>query len=150
MYRLLTQSRELRLICTFLLLSAAARAQSADPSRQTELIQQLLGRIDQLEKHVTELESARPVQLAQPAPGPEAVPVASPLVASAGTPARAAAHDHGAPVQPDSYPSFKVSGFGDINYTASDQKGTHPGFNQGQFILHISSALSPHVAYFAS
>ncbi|MES1260479.1 MAG: hypothetical protein ABUS49_01995 [Acidobacteriota bacterium] len=117
-----------------------AGAQGTDSSKQTELIQQLLQRIDQLEKRVTELEGTRPVNaLAATTPPPPAP------VAAAGP-----VHDHNAPLdQPTaSGPSLRLSGFGDINYTASDRPGTHGGFNEGQFILHMSSALSSRVSYF--
>lgn len=131
-----------------LMLSLAARAQTTDAASQNELIQQLLRRIDQLESRVTELEAARGparppaaaiVSQATPAPPPPA-------------PAAAGVHDHGTPIieaATPTYPNLKLSGFGDINYTASDRPGTHAGFNEGQFILHLSSALSPKVTYFA-
>ncbi len=145
MPRSLTLPFELRLASAFLLLSVAARAQPADAAKQTELIQQLLQRIDKLETRVAELESARPAQLVERAP---AAAAATPEIAAA-TPAAGAGHDHGTPIEAQtSYPSLKLSGFGDINYSASDAKGTHSGFNEGQFVLHISSALSPHVTYF--
>ena len=46
------------------------------------------------------------------------------------------------------YPSLHLSGFGDFGY--ADQKtseGTR-GFSEGQFVLHLSSALSPRVNFF--
>jgi hypothetical protein len=115
------------------------------------LIQQLLKRIDRLENRVTELESERSGSLAEKKPSAAADPsaTAAPLapatIAGMGT----AGHDHGTPLEPTStYPSLRLSGFGDINYVASDQPGTHTGFNEGQFILHMSSALSSRVTYF--
>ena len=33
-------------------------------------------------------------------------------------------------------PASELSGFGDINFSASDRPGTRSGFNEGQFILH--------------
>jgi hypothetical protein len=145
MPRSLTLPFELRLASTFLLLSVAARAQSADAAKQNELIQLLLQRIDKLETRVTELESARPAQLVERAPAPAAAP---PEIAAA-APAAGAGHDHGTPIEAQtSYPSLKLSGFGDIDYSASDKKGTNSGFEEGQFVLHVSSALSPHVTYF--
>src|ERR1019366_529538 len=95
----------------------------------------------------TELEGVRPGQLAASAPA--APSVTMPMTPAATTTTAAAGHDHGTTMEPaTSYPSLKLSGFGDINYSASDQPGTHPGFNEGQFILHFSSALSSRVAYF--
>ncbi len=140
--------RALKAVFPFLIFHAYAAAQTDDSARQAELIKQLLQRIDQLEKRVGELEGAKAA-----APAPKAVVAAAPVV----SPAPAAAmseHDHGTAVEAantypsNSYPSLKLSGFGDINYTASDQHGTHAGFNEGQFILHMSSALSSRVTYF--
>jgi hypothetical protein len=136
-----------RRLSALFLFAIAAQAQS--PAQQNELIQQLLHRIDQLESRVTELEATRApgaraagiVSQATPA-APPASPVAA-AVANGG-------HDHGTPIEAatTTYPSLKLSGFGDINYTASDRPGTHAGFNEGQFILHFSSALSSKVTYF--
>ena len=145
MLRLLNRSRKPALIMFVILSATTAHAQTADAAKQSELIQLLLQRIDQLEKRVTELEVARPAQAVEGAPTAAAGLSAAPAGGIA-----APSHDHGTTIEPQtSYPSLKLSGFGDINYSASDQPGTHTGFNEGQFILHISSALSSRVAYFA-
>ncbi|MCU1338320.1 MAG: hypothetical protein JWO19_3901 [Bryobacterales bacterium] len=136
-----------------LVLSSNAVAQVADSATTQELIQKLLNRIDTLEMRLTELEKA-----ASPTPTP---------VAQAPRPARPpeAEHDHDAPPQPETagqitYPSLKISGFSDFNFAASDLHGpsggfgaatllnSHTGFQEGQFILHFSSALSPRVSFF--
>ncbi|HEX4274175.1 MAG TPA: hypothetical protein VHZ74_02420 [Bryobacteraceae bacterium] len=136
-----------RRLSALFLFAIAAQAQS--PAQQNELIQQLLHRIDQLESRVTELEAtrapgARPAGIVSPAT--PAAPPASPVAAAVAN----GGHDHGTPIEAatTTYPSLKLSGFGDINYTASDRPGTHAGFNEGQFILHFSSALSSKVTYF--
>jgi hypothetical protein len=147
MPRLSNVPRKLRFSIPVLLFSAVAQAQSSDVAKQTEMIQQLLRRIDQLETRVTELESARPAALVERTPA--RVPEGAISAASPATPGPAAGHDHGAPIEPPtSYPSLKLSGFGDINFTASDRPGSHASFNEGQFILHLSSALSTRVTYF--
>jgi hypothetical protein len=58
------------------------------------------------------------------------------------------------------YPSLKISGFGDLDFSASTLQSPatgfgaqsllqpHTGFQEGQFILHMSSALSPKVTVF--
>lgn len=139
-----------RLAGILTLLPAIATAQGTDAARQAELIDKLLQRIDQLEKRVTELETTRPVTpglAAVPAPAPQ--PLVSAAPASPVMTATAHDHDTAPPVDAGSTtPMLRLSGFGDINYTASDRKGTHGGFNEGQFILHISSALSSRVSYF--
>jgi len=107
-----------------------------DPNAsQADLIRTLLARIDQLEKRVTELEGKSPAAAAlTPPPTPPPEP--------------GAVHDHGT-VQPSSaFPAMRLTGFSDINFSATDQRGARSGFNEGQFILHISSALSSRVSYF--
>jgi len=111
-------------------------------TKQTELIEKLLQRIDQLEKRVTELETVRPAQ---------------PTVALG--------------VSRGSYPCASASGsdgprpwstcrpVGDLSFTPAFglwrhklygewTPGTHGSFNEGQFILHMTSALSSRVNYF--
>jgi hypothetical protein len=138
-------------------LSLPARAQVSESAAQTELIQQLLKRIDRLETRVTELESERSASLVKntlPAAPDATTPATPPVPVVSLVPATlagggAAVHDHGTPIeQPSTYPALRLSGFGDLNYVASDQRGTHAGFNEGQFILHMSSALSSRVTYF--
>ena len=46
------------------------------------------------------------------------------------------------------FPSLQIRGFGDVDYSATDQKGITSGFNLGQLDLHLASALSPKVTYF--
>jgi hypothetical protein len=47
-----------------------------------------------------------------------------------------------------SYPALHIRGFGNMNFSATDDPTTKSGFNLGQFILHIASPLSPKVAVF--
>ena len=136
------------LICGFL--SAGAHAQTTDTATR-ELVQRLLTRIDTLEKRVLELEHERAPVAPHPAP-PDHV---------AGTQAAHAQHDQVMleGTQP-SYPSLKMSGFSDFNFSGTDLRAPATGFSQqtllrpqsgfqeGQFILHFSSALSPRVSFF--
>src|SRR5438045_4412997 len=46
------------------------------------------------------------------------------------------------------YPSLQIRGFGDVDFSASDQKDSVSGFNLGQFVLHFASPLSRKVSYF--
>ncbi len=126
-------------------------AQTLDPATR-ELIQKLMSRIDTLEKRVAELEQNAPAHVA----APPAVPAPS---------VTATAHDHDQAPLPEeaqpSYPTLKISGFGDIDYSATDLHGPnggfqqetllgpHSGFEEGQFVLHLSSALSPKVSVFS-
>ena len=134
----------------WLLCSSAMWAQTPAPN-QNELIERLLQRVDQLEKRVAELESGRPVAQAAEPPRAE-VPAArgpAPTVLNPLGPGAGGEHDHGTLLDASqTYPSLKLSGFSDINFAASQQPGTKSGFNEGQFVLHISSALSSRVTYF--
>jgi hypothetical protein len=156
------------LVLAGLLLSTAARAQTADPATQ-ELIQKLLTRVDTLEKRIAELEKGSAPSSTLSSSAVVAPPiVAQPIVAQApkpSPPAEAEHATHDAPPQnettaPPTYPSLKISGFSDFNFGASDLRGAsggfgaatllnaHPGFQEGQFALHFSSALSPRVSFF--
>jgi hypothetical protein len=124
-----------------LFIPPAIQAQTQNNSNEAALIQDLLRRIDGLEKRVAELEGAP----AQPKPAPEPLPVPAPPGEMA------LIHDHDQviqPVQPDQYPFLHIAGFSDINFSASDQPGSKSGFTEGQFTLHLTSALSPRVNYF--
>jgi hypothetical protein len=58
------------------------------------------------------------------------------------------------------FPSLKIAGFSDFNFAATDQHGPapgfgaqtllqpHSGFEEGQFVLHMTSALSQRVSFF--
>lgn len=53
------------------------------------------------------------------------------------------------PVTGPTYPSLKLSGFGDLNFSSVDESGFKKGFSQGQFIFHVSSALSGRTSFFS-
>jgi hypothetical protein len=61
-------------------------------------------------------------------------------------------HEHdAAAAQPGgdaSYPSLKIAGFGDVNFSATDKPEGPKGFSLGQFVLHMASELSPRVTFF--
>ncbi|MCU1257488.1 MAG: hypothetical protein JWO80_373, partial [Bryobacterales bacterium] len=60
MPRLRTLSSNLTILSILLILPAGVWAQAPDAADQSELIRQLLQRIDRLEKRVNELEATRP------------------------------------------------------------------------------------------
>ncbi len=138
----------------------ALTAQAADPATQ-ELIQRLLARIDSLEKRVAELEKGA---------GPAKPPVPPAAVAAAPVPQPGPHTGHEQPPPPELpaaeaaqpvYPSLKIAGFSDLDFSASTLHGPsggfgaqtllspHSGFEEGQFVLHLSSALSPKVTVFS-
>jgi len=148
--------RLLLLFCAaFILAAGSAWGQSPPAQDQTEQIRILLERVQQLEKRVAELE------VRQPAPG-------AAVLTAASVPAPAKAESTEAPAPPSTghqhdvqeaqatvrqmethYPSLQIRGFGDVNFQATDQKTTTSGFNLGQLDLHLASALSRKVSYFA-
>ena len=46
------------------------------------------------------------------------------------------------------FPSLQIRGFGDVDFSATDQKGSISGFKLGQLVLHLASPLSEKVSYF--
>ncbi len=151
------------LFAGLILLVSTARTQSMDPATRA-LIEKLQARIDSLEKRVADLESEK---AAVRAPAPATVS-SLPAAAATQAPPTAALHDHdqapGPAVEETAqpvYPSLKISGFSDIDFAATNLRGPnggfgaqtllqqHSGFEEGQFILHLSSALSPKVTVFS-
>ncbi len=54
-----------------------------------------------------------------------------------------------APPGTSEYPSLHISGFANIDYAAQSASEGPRGFDEGQFVLHLASALSPRVNFFA-
>jgi hypothetical protein len=157
---------KLHLVSCLILLSVCLSAQAQDqtsaqtpPGPDNGVIQQLLLRIDRLEKRVVELES-QAANSSKPAPG------AATGAEAAG--AEAAAAPAGAPQLPmmehggttaetaREYPNLHLQGFGDVEFVASDghlstgpQALSHNTFLLGQVVLHLASALSDRVNVFS-
>jgi hypothetical protein len=98
----------------------------------SQSVEDLLARIEKLEKRMAELEGTK-----QEEPKPLA----------------AVPHDHDQVPQPGEaaqpqYPALHIAGFSDINFSGNDQKMVPKGFTEGQFTLHLISPLSPRVTYF--
>jgi len=143
------------LLLAILILSAgAAWGQSPPPADQSEQIKVLLERIQQLEKRLAVVETrlpapSTPVLYAANAPAP---PKPGPSEPSASA---VQAHQHESPETQTTvgqmethYPSLQIRGFGDVDFSATDQKRTNSGFNLGQLDLHLASALSQKISYF--
>jgi hypothetical protein len=133
-----------------------AGAQTADPATK-DLIERLLNRIDGLEKRVAELEKENvSARLAPAQPTPQAAPALPAETAHLG-------HDQatGPENAPATSPALHIAGFADFNFSATDLHGAsggfqpltllspHTGFSEGQFVLHLSSALSSKVSVFS-
>lgn len=126
--------------------------QTAHSDDQSELIQQLLVRIENLENRVRELEGAseggrdgepRRVVLREPVARAQE----SQELPGEGAPAGQLPAAVLTEAQP-SYPSLRLAGFSDLNFAATDQRNARSGFTEGQFVLHLSSALAPKVTFF--
>jgi hypothetical protein len=159
--------RLLLLFVALVLCAPGAGAQTMDPATR-ELIDRLLARIDGLEKRVAELEKSNPATTAAaPAPAPRPAP-ALPAQPAPVPPTVAVHESHDQPPVPPAmpaeatppYPFLRISGFGDLDFSALDLHSpaigfgaqtlltTHSGFEEGQFTLHLSSALSQKVTMF--
>ena len=142
-----------------LLAAASVLLAQSDPSPSPQrvqpepTVQSLLDRIQQLEKRISELEQREnkpPVTESVAAPEEHAVET---QVKQSSAAAALEAHEHEAnpAVLAETeahYPSLQIRGFGDVDFSATDQKGSVSGFNLGQFVLHFASPLSRKVSYF--
>ena len=57
-------------------------------------------------------------------------------------------HDQPAQGTVKEYPSLKIAGFGDVNFATTRHPEGAKGFTLGQFVLHMTSELSPRVTFF--
>lgn len=150
--------RRLPVLMLMLLSAGVARGQSSPPLDLAEQVRTLLERVHQLEKRVNELEVK---QVAAPPGAAAAIESAANMPSpapSAPQPTSVAAvqeHQHDAQrtqatlqQMETHYPSLQIRGFGDVDFSATDQKGATSGFNLGQLDLHLASALSRKVTYF--
>ena len=147
--------RRLPVLAMMFFAISPAWAQSPPPD-QAEQIRILLERVQQLEKRVGELET-KPTATASAAVTAANVPAAAKpeTAAAAPPPGPGPGHQHEI-AEPQAaterlevhYPSLQIRGFGDVDFAATDQKGTTSGFDLGQLDLHLASALSRKVTYF--
>jgi hypothetical protein len=109
-----------------------------------------MDRVAQLERRVAELEMERTAAKAPVGAAPVAVAPPAPAVLAqthpgmAGTATPPVIEDAGVTGRP----TLQMAGFSDVDFAASNDKNTRSGFSEGQFVLHISSQLSPRVSYF--
>src|SRR6266568_3594030 len=133
-------------------LLAQSPPQSAEPEPS---IQGLLDRVEQLEKRIAELEDHERKQATTtpPADSSSQTGAGIKLVEAGASPASASHSEHVGSATEEReaqihYPSLQIRGFGDIDFSATDQKGSVSGFDLGQFVLHLASPLSEKVSYF--
>ena len=147
-----------RLYSTLVVLLFAAHpawAQSTAGDQQGETIRVLLERMERMEKRIAELEAKQPGGVANVSASAEAAPPTPPAQAAAAG-QQPGEHQHGAavsasgaPLVETTFPSLKISGYGDVNFSSTNEKSSTSGFNMGQFVLHMASPLSRRVSYFA-
>ena len=53
-----------------------------------------------------------------------------------------------APADAREYPTLHIAGFGDVNFATTKRPEGPRGFSLGQFVLHMTSELSPRVTFF--
>ena len=146
--------RRLPVLVVMLFAASTAKAQSSPPPDQAEQVRMLLERVQRLERRLAEMETklaaaSAPLELA--ANGPAAP---KPELAEA-APSPGPGHQHEGRDEQTAvrqmethYPSLQIRGFGDVDFSATDQQGATSGFNLGQLDLHMSSPLSRKVSYF--
>jgi len=150
--------RILGALIVLLLLSRIAPSQTTvSDARETEM-QEMRARVEKLEKLVAELQKEKESKSggasAQAASEPMQTP-ATPNSHSAEPAGPIMTADHsagqggGTNGVEEKYPALHFRGFGDVDFSAMDEKGAKSGFNLGQFILHLSSPLSQKIAVFA-
>ena len=146
--------RRLPVLVMMLFAASTAKAQSSPPPDQAEQVRMLLERVQRLERRLAEMETklaaaSAPLELAANVP---AAP--KPELAEA-APSPGPGHQHEGRDEQTAvrqmethYPSLQIRGFGDVDFSATDQPGATSGFNLGQLDLHMSSPLSRKVSYF--
>jgi hypothetical protein len=147
-----TVRRRLPVLVVMLFAAGTAKAQSSPPPDQAEQVRMLLERVQRLERRLAEMETklaaaSAPLELAANVP-------AAPKLAEA-APSPGPGHQHEGRDEQTAvrqmethYPSLQIRGFGDVDFSATDQQGATSGFNLGQLDLHMSSPLSRKVSYF--
>lgn len=147
--------RPLFFIAVFFFAAGFVRGQDAPAPDEQEQIKALLARVELLEKQVAELKATQLTSAASAGPSSYATTKPAP---SPEPPARQAAPmpEHGGQIPQEAmqqiethYPSLQIRGFADADFSATDQQGTTSGFTLGQFDLHLASALSQKISYFA-
>src|SRR5262245_60594953 len=138
--------RSALLLGVILGLSLAGVAQEVPAQLSPAEVRALIDRVSSLEKRVAELEAKQPATLQQAA---SVVPAAATARADAPAqqssrpaPYEDSAHQHKPELQAqmqeaDTFPTLKIRGFADVDFSSSDQAGNVSGFSMGQFVLHF-------------
>ncbi|OLD17625.1 MAG: hypothetical protein DMG86_10640 [Acidobacteria bacterium] len=141
-------SRHTWFLTALLLASVFTRAETT--GGQSEDVKALLQRIDQLEQRVAELEAGKNTSTAH-LQDLKAQDTQIPTGQTVEEHLSTQMHDEHSQNVRDvegHFPSMQLRGFGDVDFSATDERGTTSGFTLGQFVLHVASPLSKKVAYF--
>jgi len=128
--------------------AAAGRGPAGGPDEGPELIGRMRAQIADLEARLRELEARQArddgaqAARAAPAAAPLAGPPAAPVEVAAASTARAPQHDGDHEQASGGTPRIEIQGFADVNFRASNQKGTANSFSLGQLDLFLTSRLS--------
>ena len=134
-------------LLAFVSIVSAQSAPAATDSANETSIPSLLEHIQRLEKRVSELEDNQRKQAAAQA---NMTPPAAPEQPAMAEPPKPE-YPTSAPEVREAeihYPSLQIRGFGDVDFSATDEKGRTSGFDLGPFDLHFASPLSQKVSYF--
>jgi hypothetical protein len=142
----------------FLLLPVGVEAQTA-PAEQEQEIREMRARIAELEKKIEGMRADKEsgqIALDTPAPADpgeqtQVAAASAPTVGEAAEPGPAQDHpaEHADPAETERpFPNLHFRGFGNLNFSATDDPTTKSGFNLGQFILHVASPISRKVSVF--
>jgi hypothetical protein len=130
---------------------STARGQTSPAPDQTEQVKLLLERIEKLETRVADLEAKQAISFASSSLTSSNMSVVQNSGPQEAVDKAGQEHQHDQVAVQEAevhYPSLQIHGFGDVDFSATDQKGSTSGFNLGQFDLHFASALSKKVSYF--
>jgi len=145
------------IFAVFLLLPLSALAQNAARDEREQEMQEMRARIEKLEKLVAQLQKEKETNngvATAPAAGDTLQAVATPSSHEPPAAGPVTSMDHsdnqGAATNSveRNFPALHFRGFGDVDFSATDDKTTKSGFNMGQLILHVSSPLSEKVSVF--
>lgn len=144
-------------ICLTLLLAVSGNAQEQSAPADTDTVKALLQRVQELESEVKDLHSqVQALSAAQASEKQPAAPVASAPAPAPPPPVQATTSMADGMQMPGSSnesifhsPRLNLRGYGDVDWKASDLKGSTNSFVLGQFNLFITSRVSQHATFLA-
>jgi hypothetical protein len=113
------------------------------PNDERETIRQMRAEIEALEARIKEIETKQAAQSSNQQQTAQAVPANTTVAANTtGVGSSHPANDSGHDEMSTGTPSLQIQGFADVNFRASNQKGTTNSFALGQLDLFLTSRLS--------